>query len=70
MAGLVQQAISQCPDTKIVMGGYSQGGQIVHQAATALGSTMSQVAAVVIFGDPGMLTKFFLFGCRQLIRIR
>jgi cutinase len=34
------------------MGGYSQGGYVVHNAASDLGDTMSQVSAVVIFGDP------------------
>ncbi|KAI9743231.1 MAG: hypothetical protein M1818_003077 [Claussenomyces sp. TS43310] len=53
MASLVQQALSKCPATKVVMSGYSQGGQIVHRAAALLPSTtMSQVSAVVIFGDP------------------
>lgn len=35
------------------MSGYSQGGQIVHNAAALLGvSTMARVSSVVIFGDP------------------
>lgn len=54
-ASLVEQAFSQCPDTKVVMGGYSQGGQITHNAAAVLSAeTMGNVSAVVIFGDPGM----------------
>lgn len=36
MAGLVKQAMTQCPDTKVVMSGYSQGGQLVHNAAKML----------------------------------
>jgi len=35
------------------MSGYSQGGQLVHNAAEQLGSQASGVDAVVIFGDPG-----------------
>lgn len=35
------------------MSGYSQGAQVVHKAASQLGSTMSSVKAVVTFGDPG-----------------
>ncbi len=35
------------------MAGYSQGGQIVHNAARLLSAdTMARVSAVVIFGDP------------------
>ncbi|KAF3025490.1 separase/separin [Neopestalotiopsis sp. 37M] len=53
MASLVTQAMTQCPDTKVVMAGYSQGGQLVHNAAKMLpASTSSKVAAAVIFGDP------------------
>lgn len=48
MENLVQQAISQCPDTKIALGGYSQGAMVVHKAAKSL----NQVAAAVLFGDP------------------
>jgi len=52
MASDVTQALSQCPSTNVVMAGYSQGGQLVHNAAKLLGSTMSSVNSVVIFGDP------------------
>jgi cutinase len=47
--------MTQCPDTKVIMAGYSQGGQLVHNAAKMLpASTSSKVAAAVIFGDPSM----------------
>lgn len=39
MADLVAQAQSQCPSTKVVMSGYSQGGQLVHNAANMVNST-------------------------------
>ncbi|KFY47431.1 hypothetical protein V496_10666 [Pseudogymnoascus sp. VKM F-4515 (FW-2607)] len=53
MTELVGQAITQCPDSKVVMSGYSQGGQLVHNAADQLSSDNSaKVDAVVIFGDP------------------
>jgi hypothetical protein len=36
------------------MSGYSQGGQLVHNAAAQLpASVTANVAAAVIFGDPG-----------------
>ncbi|KAK8051711.1 carbohydrate esterase family 5 protein [Apiospora rasikravindrae] len=53
MANLVSRAFKQCPSSKIVMSGYSQGGQLVHNAAKLLpASTMAAVSSVVIFGDP------------------
>lgn len=39
------------------MSGYSQGGQLVHNAAALLpASVTGNVAAAVIFGDPGELS--------------
>lgn len=42
MAQLIGQAMSQCPDTNVVMAGYSQGGQLVHNAAAQLPAAMQQ----------------------------
>lgn len=43
------------------MSGYSQGAQLVHNAASELpASTMDKVSAVVTFGDPGMRSPFSL----------
>ncbi|KAJ5983206.1 Cutinase [Penicillium waksmanii] len=50
MAKLVKQALSQCPKTKVVVGGYSQGSMVVHNAASSLSS--GQISAAVLFGDP------------------
>ncbi|KAL4912653.1 cutinase-domain-containing protein [Aspergillus aurantiobrunneus] len=50
MAKLVKQAVQQCPDTKVVLGGYSQGAMVVHNAAGKLSS--GQVVGAVTFGDP------------------
>ncbi|ORY56166.1 cutinase [Pseudomassariella vexata] len=53
MAQLVQQAMQDCPNTKVVMAGYSQGGQLVHNAAQQLPTATAQkVSSAVIFGDP------------------
>lgn len=53
-ASLVTKAVSSCPSSKIVLSGYSQGGQLVHNAAKLLpAETMGAVSSVVIFGDPG-----------------
>ncbi|KAI9353301.1 cutinase [Zopfochytrium polystomum] len=52
-AALVMQAMADCPNTKVVMAGYSQGGQLVHNAADMLPPAVTaQVSAALIFGDP------------------
>jgi len=52
-AAEIQQAYAQCPDTKLVASGYSQGGQIVHNAAALLPAEVgSWISSIVIFGDP------------------
>lgn len=50
MAKLVQQSASQCPDSKVVLGGYSQGAMVVHRAAGSLET--GQAVGAVTFGDP------------------
>ncbi|KAH6724755.1 cutinase-domain-containing protein [Leptodontidium sp. MPI-SDFR-AT-0119] len=53
MAQLVMQAMKTCPNTKVVMAGYSQGGQLCHNAAAMLPpATAAKVSSAVIFGDP------------------
>ncbi|KAK7053528.1 cutinase [Favolaschia claudopus] len=53
MATLINTAATQCPSTKIVIGGYSQGAQLTHKAAAMLSASVTaRIAAVVMFGDP------------------
>ncbi|TAQ87978.1 hypothetical protein B7494_g3707 [Chlorociboria aeruginascens] len=53
MASQIQAAHAACPNTKLIASGYSQGGQIVHNAAALLPSAVaSWISSVVIFGDP------------------
>ncbi|KAM3083707.1 hypothetical protein ACMFMG_002182 [Clarireedia jacksonii] len=53
MANMVTSTLSSCPNTKLVMSGYSQGGQLVHNAAKLLpAATIAKVSSAVIFGDP------------------
>ncbi|KAI8240363.1 Cutinase [Colletotrichum sp. SAR 10_96] len=53
MATLTQQAITNCPNSAVIMSGYSQGGQLVHNGAAMMPTEMTaKVAGVVIFGDP------------------
>lgn len=51
----INQASTQCPSTKIVLGGYSQGGQILHNAAVKL------TAAVTARIAAGKMILFLLF---------
>lgn len=49
----MQTFADKCPDSKITMSGYSQGGQVVHKAAQQLSAAAKEkVSSVVIFGDP------------------
>ncbi|KAK7462156.1 hypothetical protein VKT23_007758 [Stygiomarasmius scandens] len=53
MADDLTDAATNCPDAKIVSAGYSQGGQLVHNSAGNLSSTvLDRISAIVIFGDP------------------
>ncbi|RPA76775.1 cutinase-domain-containing protein [Ascobolus immersus RN42] len=53
MANLVIKAAKQCPSSKIVMSGYSQGAQVVHKAIKKLATSYyTRIAAVVTIGDP------------------
>ncbi|KPM36325.1 hypothetical protein AK830_g10251 [Neonectria ditissima] len=53
MASLVQQAMTKCPDTHVVVSGYSQGAMLVHNAAKSLSADVTgKIAASVTFGDP------------------
>lgn len=55
MAQLTQQAVQQCPQSKVIISGYSQGCQLAHTAAAMLPADVSsKVAGAVLFGDPGM----------------
>jgi cutinase len=54
MAALVKQSLSQCPNSKIVVSGYSQGAEVVHNAMSSQGLKSGQVAAAVLFGDPDL----------------
>jgi cutinase len=53
LAADVTQALAQCPNTKIVVSGYSQGGLVVHKALNSEGLSATQVSAAVMFGDEG-----------------
>ncbi|KAL9097476.1 MAG: hypothetical protein Q9165_000372 [Trypethelium subeluteriae] len=53
LAQLISQTHTQCPNTKLCVSGYSQGAQVVHNAASQLSaSDTAFVNSVVLFGDP------------------
>ena len=52
MSKLVTQSLTQCPDSKIILSGYSQGAMVVHNAASQSGFPAAKIAGVVLFGDP------------------
>ncbi|TFK36400.1 cutinase [Crucibulum laeve] len=53
MANSVTSTVNSCPNSKIVISGYSQGAQVTHRAAARLSTTVQdRVSAVVTFGDP------------------
>lgn len=53
MAQLTQQTVERCPQSKMVISGYSQGCQVVHNAASMLPATVSaKVSGALLFGDP------------------
>ncbi|KAK1844903.1 Cutinase 3 [Colletotrichum chrysophilum] len=53
MADTILEVQNQCPRAKVVVSGYSQGAQLVHNALKELkGTNLEEIDAVVTFGDP------------------
>ncbi|PGG95762.1 hypothetical protein AJ79_09890 [Helicocarpus griseus UAMH5409] len=50
MVDLINLSKSQCPDSKVVLAGYSQGASVIHNADGDLAK--GQVARAVLYGDP------------------
>lgn len=52
MADGVTKAAADCPDSAILVGGYSQGAALVHRAVEDLpANVMSRIAGAITFGD-------------------
>lgn len=52
MQRLIQQATTQCPDSKLVVGGYSQGAALTHRAVEDLPQAQKdRIVAAFTFGD-------------------
>ncbi|KAB8293506.1 hypothetical protein EYC80_007812 [Monilinia laxa] len=53
MASQIKAAYAACPNTHLIASGFSQGGQVVHNALALLpAATARWISSVVIFGDP------------------
>ena len=52
MASVLTSMASQCPDSVILAGGYSQGAAVSHRAIESLDpAVQSQIAGVILYGD-------------------
>jgi cutinase len=63
----IQNTVASCPNTKIVLGGYSQGSTVIDLATTAMpASVANHVAAVALFGEPSSGFSSMLWGGQPL----
>ena len=59
----IQNTVASCPNTKLVLGGYSQGATVINLASTQMPPTVaSHVAAVAQFGEPTSNFSSMLWG--------
>lgn len=70
MFNLIGQTATRCPNTKIVVSGYSQGAQLVHTATQRLSAAnAARVNAVVTFGDADRDESFGLVAASKVLII-
>jgi cutinase len=63
----IQGTVASCPNTKIVLGGYSQGSTVIDLATTQMPpSVADHVAAVALFGEPSSGFSTMLWGGQAL----
>jgi len=63
----IQDTVASCPNTKIVLGGYSQGATVIDLATNAMpGPVADHVAAVAFFGEPTSGFSSTLYGGQPL----
>lgn len=63
----IQGTVASCPNTKIVLGGYSQGSTVIDLATNQMpGPVADHVAAVALFGEPSSQFSTMLWGGQPL----
>lgn len=63
----VQNVVASCPNSRIVLGGYSQGSTVIDLATNAMPSSVANhVAAVTLFGEPTSGFSSMLWGGQPL----
>ncbi|GFG69968.1 cutinase family protein [Mycolicibacter senuensis] len=59
----IQATVANCPNTKLVLGGYSQGASVIEMSSNSLPPAVAQhVAAVALFGPPSSPYSTSLWG--------
>jgi len=63
----IQDVVAGCPNTTMVLGGYSQGAAVTHLATAAMPPQIAdRVAAVALFGSPSSAFSSMLAGGQVL----
>jgi len=63
----IKDTVASCPNTRIVLGGYSQGSTVIDLATSATPAPVADhVAAVALFGEPSSGFSSMLWGGQPL----
>jgi cutinase len=63
----IQDIVANCPNSRIVLGGYSQGSTVIDLATNAMPTSVADhVAAVALFGEPTSQFSSMLWGGQPL----
>jgi cutinase len=66
-AAHIQGTVASCPNTKLVLGGYSQGSTVIDLASNSMPAPVADhVAAVALFGEPTSSFSSMLWGGQPL----